>query len=145
MKVCKICQQEKSNEMYPKGAGCKDNLRPECKVCFYESRKNYNKLNRAKINEWKRKSSIRRKLNISIQDYELMFSSQDGKCRICLTTNPNGEDKNGTKKHFAIDHCHKTNKIRGLLCNTCNTGLGLFNDSVERLTEAIEYLRQNNA
>ena len=43
-----------------------------------------------------------------------------------------------------MDHCHKTKKIRGLLCHTCNSGLGMFKDNIEYLKNAIKYLEVNN-
>lgn len=43
-----------------------------------------------------------------------------------------------------IDHCHTTNKVRGVLCDLCNKGLGQFKDNIESLTKAIEYLRKSN-
>jgi hypothetical protein len=59
------------------------------------------------------------------------------KCCLC------GSDKhNGRNWH--IDHCHKTKKFRGILCNNCNIGLGQFKDSIMRLRKAISYLRKNS-
>ena len=59
-----------------------------------------------------------------------------GKCEICNQTI--------TESTCHIDHCHKTNKVRGLLCNTCNKGLGLFKDNIAALSKAILYLEKNN-
>lgn len=48
------------------------------------------------------------------------------------------------KRRLFVDHCHKTNKIRGLLCINCNNGLGAFKDNVFSLNRAIQYLKENN-
>jgi hypothetical protein len=64
-----------------------------------------------------------------------MLKDQNGTCKICKT------NTSGTKRgNFAVDHCHKTGKIRGLLCSNCNVGLGYFDDSVELMEEAKQYL-----
>ena len=79
------------------------------------------------------------KYGISSAEYDNMLEKQDNKCKICLTSFADITLKNGrTPVH--IDHCHTTNKIRGLLCNYCNSGLGFFKDNTERLTNAIVYL-----
>ena len=67
--------------------------------------------------------------------YESMLLSQKGLCALCETSDPKGP----TSK-FVVDHCHITGKIRGLLCNHCNTGLGKLGDSIESLNKAIRYL-----
>jgi len=58
---------------------------------------------------------------------------QEGKCAICfkIMDAPN------------VDHCHKTGKVRGLLCSLCNKGIGLFHDDIEKLLQAVEYLNAN--
>ena len=63
------------------------------------------------------------------EDFEIMSNLQNNNCAIC------GEE---VKLH--VDHCHKTGKIRGLLCRNCNTSLGKFKDSPEILQNAITYL-----
>jgi hypothetical protein len=63
-----------------------------------------------------------------------LTEERKGRCAIC----------NKTKK-LTIDHCHKQKKVRDLLCGDCNRGLGLFFESVQSLTNAIQYLQQHNA
>ena len=67
----------------------------------------------------------------------MILKKQNNSCAICGTKKPGGH---GT---FVVDHCHKTSKIRGLLCNHCNTGLGKLGDNVENLQKAIRYLLKN--
>lgn len=71
------------------------------------------------------------KYGISHKEYDLMFKSQGGACKIC---------RNEFDYRLHVDHCHNTGKVRGLLCRGCNTGLGHFKDDVQLLREAINYL-----
>ena len=82
--------------------------------------------------------AIRRKwrYGISSEDYDTMLEEQDNKCKICL-----GEFNDQTVTN--IDHCHTTNKVRGILCPLCNRGLGHFKDNIKLLTKAINYLQEN--
>lgn len=75
----------------------------------------------------------RKNYGISLEDYEIILVKQGGVCGICFC-----KDKN---KRLAVDHCHKTGKIRGLLCNKCNIGIGYFDDNIENLIKAANYLR----
>ena len=65
-----------------------------------------------------------------------LYAQADGKCQIC------GAPR-GARNH-ALDHCHSTNKLRGILCTKCNIGLGYFDDDIERLRAAIQYLEKNS-
>jgi len=69
-----------------------------------------------------------------------MFLSQNGVCAICS----GGETvkTRGTLRRLAVDHDHETGKVRGLLCNRCNNGLGNFRDDPDLLREAIAYLQE---
>jgi hypothetical protein len=67
-----------------------------------------------------REYALRKKFGIGQAEYDVMLEAQGGSCKICKTTDP------GSRKHFHIDHCHTTGKIRGLLCFRCNTKLGWY-------------------
>lgn len=69
--------------------------------------------------------------------YNKLLKSQRGVCAIC------GKSQRKERK-FAIDHHHGTGRMRGLLCFTCNAGLGLFRDSKSLLRQAIEYLKEHS-
>ena len=64
---------------------------------------------------------------------EALRLKADKSCHICGASD---------QKSLAIDHCHKTNIIRGILCRRCNTGIGLFKDNPVLLNTAIEYLSE---
>ncbi len=76
---------------------------------------------------------------MTTDDYDEILKKQDYRCAICNTT------KSNTPRHdwFAVDHCHVSKQVRGLLCNKCNQGIGLLNDSIENLSNAILYLENN--
>jgi len=81
---------------------------------------------------------MKNKYGLSLEDYDKMLIDQLGLCAICGTQDPGG------KGDFHIDHCHTTGRVRGLLCQSCNIGLGHFKDSVEFLYSAIKYLREDS-
>jgi hypothetical protein len=69
---------------------------------------------------------------------QTLADKQDNRCAIC------GVDEKTCRRRLAIDHCHTTNVIRGLLCDKCNHGVGLFQDNPVLLRKASEYLLQAN-
>lgn len=77
-----------------------------------------------------RERHLARRYGITLEQYELMFKEQAGKCLICLMTHD--------KLH--IDHCHTTGRVRGLLCGSCNRALGLLKDNTAFLLQAVKYL-----
>lgn len=74
-----------------------------------------------------------RRLNITVSDFEDMFESQSGVCAIC-------QRECSIRKRLGIDHDHSTNEVRGLLCQKCNQGIGRFEDRIDFLQNAINYL-----
>lgn len=84
----------------------------------------------------KKKNSLVKKFGINYDQYTQMLKDHNEVCAVC-----GNKDMNGRK--LAVDHCHTTNKIRGLLCTNCNTALGLLKDSKELLNSAVKYLDRN--
>jgi hypothetical protein len=116
----------------------------ECKDCgieFVKTGKNHIRCATCKIVEEKRKQRIyerkldyRKKYGITLEQYNAMFAKQNGCCVICNT------HQSELEKGLAVDHCHTTGKVRGLLCNNCNLMLGFAKDNVNSLLSAIRYL-----
>lgn len=84
-----------------------------------------------------KKELLRHKFGITLEQYRVMFDNQQGCCKTCHR--PQSE----FKRAFAVDHNHKTGKIRGLLCSNCNTTLGKCKDNPEILLNLINYLKDN--
>ena len=81
-------------------------------------------------------SSLQSKYGISLEEYQELYESQNGRCAICYTTKL---DKR--KRSFCVDHRHSDGKVRGLLCGRCNRAIGLLNDSPILLERAVRYIR----
>jgi hypothetical protein len=75
---------------------------------------------------------------ITLDDFNKMEKEQNYACAICKS------DNSKFTKSLFVDHCHKTGKIRGLLCKKCNSGIGFLGETVESLQKAIEYLIKYN-
>ncbi len=84
---------------------------------------------------------LKKAYGITLDQYNEMLSKQEGKCMICKSNNNGFYNKK--PKAFAVDHCHTTGKIRGLLCSDCNTGIGLLKDNIDLLNNAIKYLNKS--
>jgi len=108
--------------------------------------RNWNRSNRQQYNANKNRSAknnplstkgrqLRIKFNISIEEYNQLLDLQNYKCAIC-------QDECPTGRQLAVDHNHRTGKVRGLLCMECNIGLGKFKDSDDLLIKAISYLEK---
>lgn len=78
-----------------------------------------------------------KKYNITKEKFIELFKKQKGSCKIC------GKHASELKRSLAIDHCHTTSKVRGLLCNKCNLMLGLSNDDIKILRKAVIYLNES--
>lgn len=94
-------------------------------------------IDRIKNPEKYRKYWLKARYNITPQEYDSLFSSQEGRCLICNIHSTE------TSKGLVVDHCHNTNRIRGLLCSKCNTGIGQFNENVTILERAITYINKH--
>ncbi len=120
---CKMCCQIKNLEW-----------RSENRDKFNAIAKTWKQRNPTKHKECNRNSTLKRIYGIDSKTYDEMFTSQAGRCKVC------NKHQSSLTKALAVDHCHITNRVRGLLCSDCNTGLGLFKDDLNVLEAAIKYL-----
>ncbi len=121
-----------------------------------ETSKEYTKNNKAKISIKKKeyhkenkKSAkeydLKKNFGITLDDYNLMYENQKGLCAICNKPETVKQNFSEAMKMLAVDHCHKTGKIRALLCSKHNMALGLFMDDIDLLESALNYLKKHNA
>lgn len=75
---------------------------------------------------------FKKRFGITIEQYDRILKFQSGVCAICRRMD-------GTSR-LAVDHCHLTNTVRGLLCRACNVALGKFNDDPQLVRQALAYL-----
>ena len=101
-----------------------------------ESKKEYAKKWREDNKEHLRNQRLIKEFGIDIDDYNLLLESQNYRCAICKSTETGRKDT----EHFSVDHCHKTGKVRGLLCKPCNILLGESKDDPSILYRAADYL-----
>jgi hypothetical protein len=113
-----------------------------------ETRRKYLIKNREKVLEtqkkWNNKNFNRRKnvilknvYGITLDDYNKMFNTQEGKCAICQ------RHQNELTRTLCVDHDHKTNKVRALLCVTCNTDVSVVENRLEEMTNYLNKYRKD--
>lgn len=106
-----------------------------CKSCQKKYSEKYRNDKRAKVREANRQSHLKREYGLTAEAHKALLESHNNKCAICRA------DKDwGGRKYLSVDHDHKTGKVRGVLCNSCNVALGLLKDDPQRLRAAADYL-----
>lgn len=130
-KKCSICYNNLPLNKFSKHSRARDGLQNSCKECS----SSYGKSWESDPNN-RRRRKLRQKYDMTLEEYNQMLHDQNYSCAICGSK----ETRNSKYEFLPVDHCHKTGKVRGLLCDFCNVGLGRFEDDVERLQNAIKYL-----
>lgn len=172
MKKCSKCKIEKPFTAFTKetrkGRGKNSPYRSQCRECnqkykrpeadaeYYQRNKEkvlakakqYYKGNKEACNERSREYYINNKtgsvldnrlkkdFGITLKDYNILLEEQNNVCKICTKPCRTG-------LRLSVDHDHKTGKVRGLLCKSCNVAIGHFKDDPENLYRAISYLNEN--
>ena len=121
--ICKVCTNERSR-MY----------RQKNKDAIAKQRKQYREDNKEAHMHSKWVSSLKNQYGITEAEYIDILARQNGLCAIC------GTSESDSPKRFAVDHNHDTGEVRGVLCSSCNLGLGNLGDSPDRLLSAFRYL-----
>lgn len=142
--TCTTCLAEKPCAEFYEAKRLKRGHYSECKTCWDERSRRWRASNPDKVKEKRkrwvsrnkdvqarltRRSALARKYGLSEKQYDDLFARQNGRCAIC-----------GEAKKLVVDHCHSTGRVRALLCDDCNRGLGCFKDDPVRLQKAAEVL-----
>ena len=122
MKKCNKCNTRKLLGDFHLSAASKDGFQNYCKLC----KKAYDRPNK-----------LLRIYGLTQAAYDDILKQQNGRCAIC-------ERGQKLDSVLCVDHDHDTGQVRGLLCNQCNTGIGLLQDSIGMLASAIIYLEKRS-
>jgi len=134
MTGCVICTKENSIKRFENG-DVKEWVQRNREKVNASNRRRYNSLTLEEKKERNRKQQVSL-YGLTIEQYDDILKKQNYVCAICGKS-----EKNSSKSVLSIDHNHTTGKVRGLLCDSCNRGLGYFYDNVSFLNNAIDYLK----
>jgi hypothetical protein len=145
MKVCGCCKVSKphTSEFFNRNASTPTGLAYSCKPCQQEASNRWRDKNRAAYNKGQARRNLAkhhrtrpdlmRKFGITRAEFDEMVRAQEGRCAICTVPT----------KRLVVDHDHESGQIRGLLCGSCNLGIGNLKDDTDNLRSAIRYLEGN--
>lgn len=100
--------------------------------------------NQHRLKQYRKAADLKKKYGISLEEYNNKLVEQQGTCAICKQPETQLDHRTGMPYNLAVDHCHKTGKVRQLLCSRCNRTLGMVNDDTELLSKMISYIQAFN-
>ena len=137
---CKSCKNQKARERTQTDPSFREKERLRGKEKYKRAKEKHLAITKKYYEEHlqeRKNLHLQKKYSITMDDKILMREEQENKCSICQVVFE-------SDKHAYVDHCHTTNKVRGLLCHSCNSGLGMFKDSICSLERAISYLKKSS-
>jgi hypothetical protein len=129
--LCSKCGQDKPTDLFSINRRDSRGFSYNCKACESAKHKEYYKATRDKRLEYRRKYLY----GVDEEVYQVLLEQSGGVCEICKEECVSG-------RALAVDHCHNSQEVRGLLCTNCNTALGSFKDDIDLMKKAIEYLER---
>lgn len=140
-KSCTKCLQEKPFSEYNRDCTKKYNLASACKICTRASQRKINQTPEGRIK--RRLSHIKNRYKIDEKEYQKLLQEANWSCQICGLHEIHLQEKHPKSKGIHVDHDHETGKVRGMLCQRCNSILGQARDNIEILESAIKYLKKH--
>lgn len=138
LKECRDCKIGKTKEEYYPSKSYSCGFRAECRDCGKKKAKQH-----PKTPKQNRIAKLKKFYNLTLEEYDEMFKKQGGVCAICKGTQATKHTGvGGINMYLDIDHDHETGEVRGLLCGSCNRGLGQFKDNIENVLNAAIYLEK---
>ena len=134
-KVCTRCGETKDLDAFSADGQKRDGLKSICRTCSTDKAR----LDREAHPRRYREARLKNKFGISMVEYEAMSALQGGLCAICGKSE--WVTAHGKLRLLSVDHDHESGQVRGLLCMSCNVGIGKFKDNLELVEKAAAYLR----
>jgi hypothetical protein len=144
---CNTCGGNKPTAEFYKASKLRRGHYATCRLCWDERSRLYRHMHKEKCSQTRarwakknknkksalsRKSALKTRYGLSVEAFHSLHDKQEGKCAICQTPLEIASAR--------VDHCHSSGTVRGLLCNSCNIGLGAFRDDPTRLIAAAEFI-----
>jgi hypothetical protein len=146
-KTCTKCGGTHPIDAFHRSTAHKDGRRNLCRNCRRDSKRLYRFRTKASPKpkrprpEYRYWSKIKAKYGLTEDQFKSLFEKQGSGCAICASPTPRGRLRSGeAARRFVVDHCHQTGRVRGILCNPCNSGIGILGDDPQRLRRALTYL-----
>jgi hypothetical protein len=161
LKTCKKCKAVlPASEYYSVKRGGKEWPMLHCKSCQHEMVRDWVKRHREEDNKYRREWAQRdrkrdrekvlqqelkrgcKKYGVTVEWYKEQHEKQHGLCALCLQPERSWSKPGGAIRRLAIDHCHTSLRVRGLLCSACNQAVGMIDAAPGWLERATEYLKE---
>jgi hypothetical protein len=140
-KRCLGCKRTKPlTEFYTQKVGAKTYWQSYCKPCHILNRRKWHFTPAGQRHH--RRAQLRTKYRMTPEQYDTMLAAQKSVCAICRLTDTRGS-RAKRPRVLAVDHCHKTKRVRALLCSACNSGLASFRDDPSLMRKAAEYIERH--
>lgn len=140
---CSKCKEFKPTDEYVPDGRKANGRKSRCRTCSYQATAAWRAKNREHLRTTqvayelatKRRSWLKTKYGLTVEQFEAMVTTQGNVCALCH------QPQNPKFRYLDVDHCHATGEVRGLLCRHCNTAIGHFRDDPELLMRAAAYIR----
>jgi len=139
-KSCTLCKLEKHKSDFSKNKKHPDGLSYWCRNCNAQQSKTWRLNNPEKKVKANKQKGLKSRYGLSIDQYNQLLIAQNYKCAICNKPETAKHSDKNSIKALAVDHCHATGKIRGLLCDACNRAEGFLRGSPKLARKLAEYL-----
>lgn len=148
MKTCSACHKNLPLSCFHKDKSSKDKHSYKCKPCALAHANQWYAAKKHEIDWLDRWGGYLKRYwpdktrEEAIQTYFDLLENQNNVCKICNKPETFKNYCSQRVRKLAVDHCHKTGKVRGLLCNKCNKAIGQFSDDINLLKSALNYLER---
>jgi hypothetical protein len=129
-KLCVLCNIEKDYSEFSLNKNGRYGLHSQCKTC----KSNVSKYRYANGDSYALR--LQKLYGLTVDEYKQLYAEANGCCQVC------GISEENNNKRLAVDHCHTTGKVRGLLCGKCNTALGQLDDNLNKISSLYSYLKE---